>query len=130
MWPPHLLHTRSARDEFIAAIVVPVVFGLITGLTLGWSEPVYLVLSFLGIAGGYAAGMEHDVALEGLYRGILGGLLFGTSILLAHQLSDAEPKAHLPHPEMVLVVITTLFGAVLGTLGARARAKRSSAAAT
>lgn len=124
MWPPHLLHTRSSRDEFIAAVVVPVVFGLITGLTLGWSEGVYLVLTVLGIAGGYLAGMEHDVPLEGLYRGILGGLLFGVSILLANGLADAEPKAHLPDPEVLLVVITTVFGAVLGTLGARTRARR------
>ena len=120
---PPLLHTRASGQEFVAAVVVPLVFGVVTGLTLGWSEAVYLVLSILGILGGFGAGMEHDVPLEGLYRGLLGGLLFGMGILVAHGLADVEPKAELPDPEALLLVITATFGAGLGFLGARRRAR-------
>lgn len=120
---PPLLHTRPPGHEFTAAVVVPLAFGAITGLTLGWSEPVYLLLSLMGILGGYGAGLEHDVPLEGLYRGLLGGLLFGVGILLAHGLADVAPKVELPHPEILLVVITATFGAGLGVLGARARSR-------
>lgn len=121
---PHLLHTRSSVAEFVVAVVVPLVFGLITGVVLGISGPIYLVLQLAGILGGYAAGLEHDVALEGLYRGLLGGLLFGVGILLAHGLGGADAEVDLPDPEVLLVVITTVFGAVLGLLGARSRERR------
>ncbi len=122
MKPQPLLHTRSEAEQVVAAIVAPVIFGVVTGLTLGWSEPVYLVLSILGIAGGYLSGMEHDHPLEGIFRGLLGGLLFGSSILITNGLVDASPKADLPEPETLLIVITSLFGTLLGWLGARKRA--------
>jgi hypothetical protein len=100
---------------------VPAVFGIITGIFLGVSEIVYLVLSVLGIAGGYMAGKEHIGASEGAIRGFTGGILFGTFILAAHALTGLERQAHLPEPEVLLVVITTVFGIVLGALGGRAR---------
>ena len=79
-------------------VVVPAVFGLITGLMLGVSEPVYLVLNVLGIGGGYFAGLEHRTPGEGFLRGVNGGLLFGVFILFGHEFSGMEPKAHLPEP--------------------------------
>jgi hypothetical protein len=91
---------------------------------LGLSEPIYLVLSVAGILGGLAAGLEHEYGLEGFYRGLLGGLLFGLGILLANGIIDKEPKAELPDPEVLLIVITGAFGAGLGTLGGRMRDKR------
>ena len=85
-------------------VVVPAVFGLICGILLGISEPAYLVLSILAIAGGYFAGFEHRGAGEGALRGLNGGLLFGVFILFGHEFSGEEPKAHLPEPEILLVV--------------------------
>lgn len=117
-----LLADRPPAQEFVAAVVGPVVFGVLTGWVLGVSEPIYLVLSVLGIGGGYLAGMEHDVALEGVYRGLLGGLLFGSSILITHGLIGGPPEAELPDPEALLIAITAAFGTLLGWLGARRRA--------
>jgi hypothetical protein len=122
LYPPPLLYPRPASEQLIVTVVVPVVFGVVTGLTLGWSEPLYLVLQVFGIAGGFLAGMEHDAPLEGVYRGLLGGLLFGASILIAHGLADVAPKADLPDPEALLIAITATFGTLLGWLGARRRA--------
>jgi hypothetical protein len=124
LYPPPLLHPRPAAEQLIATVAMPIVFGVITGLTLGWSEPVYLLLSILGIAGGFLAGMEHDSPLEGVYRGLLGGLLFGSTILIAHGLADAEAKADLPDPEVLLIAITAGFGTLLGWLGARRRSRQ------
>jgi hypothetical protein len=104
---------------------VPAVFGLVTGLVLGVSEAGYLVLSLLGIAGGWFAGLEHRDAEEGFVRGVTGGLLFGTFILFGNAFSGMEAKAHLPEPEILLVLITTAAGAVLGALGGRSRARRT-----
>ena len=118
-----LLRERSHGLEMALVVVVPIVYGAITGVVLGESEPAYLVLSLLGIAGGFVAGLEHEGALEGFYRGLLGGLLFGTSILVAHGIADVEPKAELPDPETLLIVITAVFGAALGALGGRMRTR-------
>jgi hypothetical protein len=120
-----LLKDRTAALEGVIVVVVPLVFGAITGIMLGVSEAVYLVLSLLGILGGFGAGLEHEYALEGFYRGLLGGLLFGFGILLAHGLADTEPKAHLPEPEVLLIAITAGFGAVLGALGGRTRERHA-----
>ena len=118
---PTLLKDRSNAEEAIIVIVIPLLFGAVTGWVLGLSEPIYLVLSLLGILGGLGAGLEHEYGLEGFYRGLLGGLLFGLGILLANGIIDKEPKAHLPDPEVLLIVITGGFGAALGALGGKIR---------
>ena len=119
-----LLKDRTNVEEAIIVVVIPLLFGAVTGWVLGISEPIYLVLSLLGILGGLGAGLEHEYGLEGFYRGLLGGLLFGLGILLANGIIDKEPKAHLPDPEVLLIVITGGFGAALGALGGRLRDKR------
>jgi hypothetical protein len=127
---PPLLSSRPPAHQIVVANVVPALYGLITGVLLGVSEPVYLVLSLLGILGGYVAGLEHPTAGDGATRGVVGGVLFGSFILLGHEMTGAEAKAELPEPAILLVAITTVFGALLGALGGRSRAKRTPAAAS
>jgi hypothetical protein len=122
---PPLFSSHPEGTQMVLGLAVPSFFGLVTGLVLGVSKPGYLVLALLGIAGGYFAGLEHRGAGEGVVRGFAGGLLFGTFILLGHKVSGAEPKADLPHPEILLVLITTVIGAGLGALGGRSRARRT-----
>jgi len=131
MRQPDLLESHPPQLQLILALVVPAVFGAIAGILLGVSEIVYIVFSILAIAGGYMAGKEHIGASEGATRGFTGGILFGTFILAGHALTGMERKAHLPEPEILLVVITTVFGIGLGALGGRSREKiesRTSAA--
>ena len=123
MRQPELLESHPPQTQLILTLVVPSAFGAVVGLFLGISEIVYIVLSILGIAGGYLAGKEHIGASEGATRGFTGGILFGTFILAGHALTGMERKAHLPEPEILLVVITTVFGIGLGALGGRAREK-------
>jgi hypothetical protein len=121
---PPLITERSKELEFVILVVGPAIAGIVAGLLLGVSAAGYTVFSILMIAAGYLGGMEHDSALEGFYRGLGGGMQFGVWILLTHGvLFDAEPKAHLPHPEIVLVAITTAFGCLLGARGGRKRAQ-------
>jgi hypothetical protein len=121
---PPLITERSKTTEFVILVVGPAVAGIIAGVLLGVSEIGYLVFAILMIAAGYLGGMEHDSALEGFYRGLGGGMQFGVWILITHGvLFDAEPKAELPHPEILLVAVTTVFGCLLGTLGGRKRAQ-------
>jgi hypothetical protein len=110
--------------QVILVGIVPAVFGAITGILLGVSEPVYLVLSLLGVLGGFAAGFDHVGARSGAQRGVLAGFLFGASILVAHELSGMDAEAHLPEPAIVLVAITTVLGAAFAAVGGAMRARR------
>jgi hypothetical protein len=129
MRQPELLESHSPETQLILTLVVPSVFGAVTGIFLGVSEAIYLLLSILGIAGGYLAGKEHIGAREGALRGFTGGILFGTFILAGHAITGLERQAHLPEPEILLVVITTVFGIGLGALGGRSREKLEGRAA-
>ena len=126
--PPPLLSSRPSGGQVLLALVVPIVGGAIAGVLLGVSELVYLVYSVLAIGAGYFGGLEHAGAEEGALRGFAGGLMFGTFILVAKELTGAEPKAHLPQPEILLVVLTTVLGVALGALGGRSRGRRASVA--
>ena len=104
--------------QVAGGIVVPVVFGILTGFALGWNEILYYAMAGpLAILGGFLGGVEHRGADEGLVRGAIGGLIFGSFILIGHEIMNNEPKAHLPDPQGGLVFATTLFGAILGALG-------------
>jgi hypothetical protein len=126
---PPLFSSRSPALQFVLADIVPAVFGAVCGVMLGISEPAYIVLTLLGILGGYSAGLEHPNGSEGAGRGVVGGFLFGLFILTAHEVSGSDAKADLPEPAVLLVVITTLAGAGLGALGGRSRGKRARRAA-
>ena len=125
MEAPPLLSSRSPGMQLVLGDVVPCAYGALCGVVLGASKPLYLLLSLLAAVGGFLAGFEHRGAGEGVARGLVGGLLFGTFILLAHRITGAHPKASLPNPEIVLVVLTALFGAGLGAAGGALRARRS-----
>ena len=119
-----LLLDRPFAAQFVLAIVIPALYGLLTGFLLGVNEGAYLILSILGILGGLVAGYDHLGADEGFVRGICGGLLFGTFILVGHSIFGMEAKAKIPDPHGVLVGITTLFGAILGAIGGALRGRR------
>jgi len=121
--PQPLLMDRPQPQRVFIAIVVPAVYGLITGLLLGISGPAYLILSLLGILGGLAAGYDHADANEGAVRGICGGMLFGTFILLGGTLIGKEAKESIPDPQWTLPVITTVLGAIFGAIGASVRGR-------
>ena len=123
MEAPPLLVSRNPNQQVILAVVVPATFGFICGILLGISEPAYLILSVLAIAGGIGAGYEHETGSEGAGRGVAGGMLFGTFILFGNALAGAEPKADLPEPHVLLVILTTTLGVAFGAIGGTLRAR-------
>jgi hypothetical protein len=127
---PPLLEQHPTSVQVVLAVVVPVLYGAVTGYFLGVSEGTYLVLSVLAVLGGIGAGFDHDGAAAGAKRGLLGGTLFGASVLLAHEIHGATAKADLPEPAILLVVATAVLGVAFGAIGGylRARARTRPAA--
>lgn len=120
--PPPFLE-RPFVLQLVGGIVVPAVYGILTGFTLSVNEILYYALSGpIAITGGFLGGVEHRESGEGFLRGAVGGLIFGSFILLGNEMLDPdETKAHLPDPQVGLVFVTTIGGAILGALGARWR---------
>jgi hypothetical protein len=123
--PPPFLE-RPFWLQLVGGIVVPAVYGILTGFSLSVNEILYYVLSGpIAIIGGFLGGAEHRGTDEGFLRGAIGGLVFGSFILLGNEILDPEEtKAHLPDPQVGLVFVTTLGGAILGAIGANWRARR------
>jgi hypothetical protein len=119
---PELLRQRPLAAQVLMPTLVPAAFGAICGWLLGVNELAYTILTILAIAGGYAAGFEHNGWKEGAIRGLVGGALFGAFILIVNEATGKDPKADLPDPHIVLVALTTAFGVGLGALGGRRRA--------
>src|SRR5918992_1287006 len=114
---PPAFEERSAAQQIIGAVVVTMIFGLVTGFALGWNEIAYYALvGPIALAGGFVGGMEHRGVDEGALRGATGGLVYGSFILLGLEILNEAPEAHLGDPQAGLVVVTTLVGSVLGGL--------------
>jgi hypothetical protein len=122
---PPAFEDRNAVEQLVGAVLVTIVFGLVTGFALGWNEIVYYVLvGPIALLGGFLGGMEHRGADQGLVRGAMGGLVFGSFILLGLEILNEEPEAHLGDPQAGLVFVTTVVGAIVGALGGGYRARR------
>jgi hypothetical protein len=123
-------HPRAV--QILLVVVVPAVYGAITGWFLGISEGVYLVLSIVGIVGGVAAGFDHLGTKAGARRGIAAGSIFGAFILIAHEVQGGDAKADLPDPGILLIVVTTVLAVGFAAIGgwARARAERKAVSHT
>jgi len=122
---PPLLSDHPRPVQILIAIVVPALYGAVTGYSLGESEPVYLVLSLIGVLGGVGAGFDHLGAAAGARRGLVAGAVFGGFILIAHEIHGADAKAHLPEPAILLVVITTILGVAFAALGGWLRGRQA-----
>ncbi|HVS27914.1 MAG TPA: hypothetical protein VHE14_00055, partial [Solirubrobacteraceae bacterium] len=114
---PTLLFSRPRDQQIVLAYIVPALFGLVCGIVLGISSGIYLVLSLIAVVGGFIAGLEHERVDDGALRGAIGGILFGTGLVLAHAVSG-KAKTSIPHPAIVLMLLTTPIGCGLGALGA------------
>jgi hypothetical protein len=122
---PPAFEDRTAIEQIVGAVVITMVFGILTGFALGWNEIVYYILvGPIALAGGFFGGMEHRSVDEGFVRGALGGLVYGSFVLLGLEILNTEPEAYLGEPQSGLVFVTTIVGSILGAMGAAYRARR------
>ena len=114
-----MLSERPRAVQIVLAVIVPFLFGAVVGVALGTSAGLYWGLSALAAVGGVLAGLEHEDVRSGAKRGLLGGALFATGILIVHAIGGAEEKVSLGEFPPLLIVIDAVIGALLGMLGAR-----------
>ena len=109
------------------AVIVPFVFGAVAGVALGISAGAYWALLALATVGGVLVGFEHQDWRGGARRGVLGGALFASGLLIAHAIAGADAKASLGSFPPLLIVLDAIIGTLLGMLGGHlSQARRSS----
>jgi hypothetical protein len=114
----------SPARRFFEAAILPSGFGLLCGLALGVSAPLYLVGVILSLFGGIGGGAQYARRRDALLRGLGAGALFGAFILLGFELGgEDEAKVDLPDPHIVLLVFTIVPSLFLHWLGWRLRAR-------
>jgi hypothetical protein len=119
-----LFATRPPIAQLVGALVVPALFGAVCGVVLGSSATAYWALQGVAAIGGVLGGMEHPSATEGADRGVLGGLVFGSFLLLAHAIDGRTAQASLGEWPAVLIAFAAIAGGLLGALGGAIRAGR------
>jgi hypothetical protein len=121
---------RSPTGQLIVGGVVPMLIGALAGVLVGVSAGAYWAIAALAAVGAFASGFEHVDGWEAADRGFISGLIYGTSLLLAHELAGTHPKASLGSVPALLAVVTAIAGALLCAAGGHlARLQRGPAPA-
>jgi hypothetical protein len=121
MLTPTLLRDRPRSLQIVLGGVVPFAIGAVAGILLGVSAGAYYAVGVVAAIGGVLAGFEHRDGWGGADRGLAGGALFGTFLLIAHAVAGGDAKVALPEIQPVLVVFTAIVGMFAGALGGRLR---------
>jgi hypothetical protein len=119
MQMPMLFRDRPRPIQIVLGGGVPLAFGAVVGIVLGISAGVYWALAVLAGLGAVVAGFEHQDGWGGADRGLVGGALFGTGLLVAHAIAGTDAKVSLGGFPPLLIVIDAIFGMLLGALGGR-----------
>src|ERR1700749_271766 len=115
---------RSEGQKVILGAVIPALVGALAGFLVGASAGGYWVVAVLAAVGAFLSGFEHTDGWDAADRGFFGGVIYGTTLLLVHQLIHNQAKVSLGSHPPFLVVITALAGALLSAAGGRgARAR-------
>ncbi|MDQ2940489.1 MAG: hypothetical protein M3R23_08175 [Actinomycetota bacterium] len=118
-----LFHERSRGVQIITAVIVPAGFGAVAGIVLGISAAGYWAIQVVALIGAVVAGLEHPNGREGAWRGLVGGTLFGTFLLIAHAVAGTDETVKLPDFAPILVVFTAVIGMLASALGGRLRGR-------
>jgi hypothetical protein len=123
--------SRSEGQKVIIGAVIPALVGGLAGFLVGASAAGYWVVAVLAGVGAFLGGFEHDGGWDAADRGFFGGVIYGTSLLLVHELIHNQAKVSLGSHPPFLVVVTALAGTLLSALGGRiARSRHAGHSAT
>lgn len=127
---PVLFRDRSRPAQVVIGGVIPAVIGALAGVLVGASAAAYWVVAILAGVGAFVSGFEHLDGWGGADRGVVGGAIYGTALLLMHALVGTQAKVSLGSFPPFLAVVTAIVGMLLAAAGGRiARARRERAGA-
>jgi ABC-type branched-subunit amino acid transport system permease subunit len=122
---PVLFRDRPRPVQILLGGVIPALFGAVAGVLVGESTGAYWAIAVVVTIGGFLAGFEHQDGWGGADRGLVGGGIYGTSLLIAHTIAGTHAKVSLGSFPPFLAVVTAIGGMLLGAAGGRlARALR------
>ncbi len=125
---PVLLRDRSPAGRVVIGGVVPAAVGALAGVLVGVSAAGYWIVAVLAGIGAFAAGFEHLDARGAAARGLVGGAIYGTALLVMHAIVGTRAKVSLGSFPPLLAVFTAIIGMLLGAAGGRiARSQRERA---
>ncbi len=119
-----LFAERPPAVQLITAVVGPVLFGAVAGVVLGISAALYWIVGLLALIGALLAGLEHPDGRQGALRGLVGGTLYGISLLIAHAVAGTDATVKLPSFAPTLIVFTAVIGVLASGLGGLLRNRR------
>jgi hypothetical protein len=127
-YAPPPFDERSEGQKVVFGALLPALVGALAGFLVGASAAGYWVVAALAGVGALLGGFEHDGGWDAADRGFFGGVIYGTTLLLVHELIHNHAKVSLGSFPPFLVVITALFGTLLSAAGGRlARGQRETA---
>ena len=120
MYSPVLFRDRPRPVQIVLGGIVPAAIGAVAGVLVGVSTGAYWAVAILAGVGGFIAGFEHQDGWGGADRGLVGGAIYGTFLLLAHAIAGTHAKVSLGSFPPLLAVVTAIVGMFLGAAGGRA----------
>ena len=117
MLEPTLFRDRARPAQIVLGGVVPAIFGVAAGILIGVSTGAYWAIAIVVALGGIVAGFEHQDGWGGADRGVVGGLIYGIALLLAHAVAGTHAKVSLGSFPPFFAVVTAIIGMFLGALG-------------
>jgi hypothetical protein len=119
MYSPVLFRDRSRPVQVILGGVVPFAIGALAGVLVGTSVAAYWAVGGVAAVGGFLAGFEHQDGWGGADRGVVGGAIYGTGLLVAHAIAGTHAKVSLGSFPPLLAVVTAIAGMLFGAAGGR-----------
>jgi len=114
-----LFRDRSRGAQILIGGVVPAVLGAIAGILVGVSSGAYWALGGVLALGTVVGGLEHQDGWGGADRGLVGGFIYGVSLLVGHAIAGTEAKVSLGSFPPLLAVVTAIVGMLLAACGGR-----------
>jgi hypothetical protein len=95
LYEPVPFRDRSLPIQIMLGAAVPAWIGAMEGVLAGVSSAAYWLIARLACAGAYCAGTGHRDGWEGADRGFASGLIYGSAVLLVHDLVGAAAHVSL-----------------------------------
>ncbi len=116
---PTLFRDRTRAQQILLGGVLPAISGAVAGILVGVSSGAYWGFGAIAAIGGFLAGFEHQDGWGGADRGVVGGAIYGASLLIAHAIAGTHAKVSLGSFPPLLAVVTAIVGMFLGAAGGR-----------